>query len=135
MRRPGGATFPSVSVQEEMRFDDLALDYSLGEVLQALSVLEARGDLPQWALPYAAWLTTTLGLPAELPAYVVEATAATCQTQGYSLPMVVDGLRSLSAGGRVVPSCGMRTLRGFLEEWRRQLRQRRPMPKFSIRPR
>ena len=124
-----------MSLQEGTRFDDLTLDYSVGEVLQALSVLGARGDLPQWALPYTAWLATALSLPPDVPPYVVEAAAATCQAQGYSLPMVVDGLRSLSAGGPVTPSCGMRTLKGFLEEWRRQLRQRRPMPKFSIRPR
>lgn len=124
-----------MSLQEEMRFDDLTLDYSVGEVLQALSVLETRGDLPQWALPYTEWLLATLSLPPDLPPYVVDAAAATCQTQGYSLPMVVDGLRSLSGGGSVAPSCGMRTMRGFLEDWRRQLRQRRPMPKFSIRPR
>lgn len=124
-----------MSLQEETRFDDLTLDYSVGEVLQALSVLGARGDLPRWALPYAEWLAWTLSLPPDLPPYVVEAAAATCQAQGYSLPMIVDGLRTLSAAGPAAPSCGMRTMRGFLEEWRRQLHRRRPMPKFSIRPR
>lgn len=135
MYRGNGATVCTVSIQETT-FDDLALDYSLGEVLQALSVLEARGELPQWSIPYAEWLTAVLALPPELPTYVVEASAATCQANGYTLPMIVDGLRALvSGGGAPVPSCGMRTLRGFLEGWRKELRRRRPMPKFSVRPR
>lgn len=131
------ATFCHVSLQEAQLFDDLTLDYSLGEVLQALSVLDARGEPPQWSIPYAEWLSHTLTLPSDVPPYVVEAAAATCQAHGYSLPMVVDGLQALAAGGYggTMPSCGMRTLRGFLEEWRKQLRQRRPVPKFSVRPR
>jgi hypothetical protein len=131
------ATFCDVSIQEQQLFDDLTLDYSLGEVLQALSVLGARGEPPQWSIPYSEWLSHTLTLPPDVPPYVVEAAAATCQAHGYSLPMVVEGLQALAAGGYGggMPSCGMRTLRGFLEDWRKQLRQRRPMPKFSIRPR
>lgn len=123
-----------MSIREEQRFDHLELDYSLGELLQALSVLETRGDLPRWAVPYAQLLSSALELPPDLPPYVVEAAATACQTHGYTLPMVADGLRSLADGGRA-PGCGMRTLRGFLEEWRKQLRQRRPAPKFTIRPR
>lgn len=126
-----------MSLQGEQLFDDLTLDYSLGELLQALSVVEARGEPPQWSIPYAEWLSQVLGFPPDVPPYVVEAAAATCQSHGYSLPMVVDGLNALADGGYsgAMPKCGMRSLRGFLEDWRKQLRQRRPVPKFSVRPR
>jgi hypothetical protein len=124
-----------VALREEQRFDDLALDYSVGEVLQALSVREARGDMPQWAVSYAQLLATALLLPPDLPPHVVEATAAACQAHGYPLPMVVQALRALMDDTTAAPECGMRTLRGFLEEWRKQLKTRRPMPTFSIRPR
>lgn len=126
-----------MSLQGEQLFDDLTLDYSLGEVLQALSVLEARGEPPQWSIPYVEWVSEMLTFPPDVPPYVVEAAAATCQSHGYSLPMVVDGMHALAEGGYSggAPNCGMRTIRGFLEEWRNELRQRRPMPKFSVRPR
>lgn len=126
-----------MSLQGEQLFDDLTLDYSLGELLQALSVVAARGEPPQWSIPYAEWLSQVLAFPPDVPPYVVEAAAATCQSHGYSLPMVVDGLNALADGGYsgAVPNCGMRSLRGFLENWRKQLRQRRPVPKFSVRPR
>lgn len=109
----------------------------MGEVLQALSVLDARGEPPQWSIPYAEWLAHTLTFPPEVPPHVVEAAAATCQSHGYSLPIVVDGLRALADSGysSVMPNCGTRTLRGFLDNWRQELRQRRPPPKFTVRPR
>jgi hypothetical protein len=124
-----------VALREEQRFDDLSLDYSLGEMLQALSVRETRGDLPAWAVPFAELLVTALQLPPDLPTYAVEAAAVACRSNGYTLPIIVDGLRSVAEDRSSIPSCGLRTLRGFLEDWRRQLRGRRPTPIFSIRPR
>ena len=123
-----------MTVATEHRFDDLALDYTVGEVLQALSVRETRGDLPQWAIPYVAYLATTLVLRPEVPQYVVEAAAVTCQQLGYTIPLAVDALRWTTEGTSSRPR-GLRSLRGFLEEWRRQLHQRRPKPVFMIRPR
>lgn len=126
-----------MSLQREDLFDDLTLDYSVGEVLQALSVLDARGEPPQWSIPYVEWLAHTLTFPPEVPPYVVEASAATCQSHGYSLPMIVDGLREVADSGYSSgrPNCGTRSLRGFLESWRSELRQRRPLPKFRVLPR
>ena len=123
-----------MSLREDVLFDDLVLDFSFGEVFQALSTRETRGVLPKWAIPYVEVLATTLSFPDDVPQYVVAAADAACRAHGYILPPIVSGLRFVASGGSGVPDCGMRNLRGFLEEWRAQLRQLRPAPQFVLRP-
>lgn len=111
-------------------FDDLAVDYSTGQVIEALSILEGRGELPKWAVPHVDLVVRTLVTWPSLPAHVGQAAGAACQAQSYTLEVIVGGLRYVAEKGMASPACNARALRSYLTEWRKQLRTLRPPPRF-----
>ncbi|MHB8219445.1 MAG: hypothetical protein ACYDHU_03870 [Acidimicrobiales bacterium] len=114
-------------------FDDLAVDYSAGQVMEALSILEVRGELPQWALPHIAAVEAVLVAAGGSPLYVGESADAVCKKNGYVLASLMDGLHNLSLDGTLGAGCPIRTVRSFLSEWRKMMRASRPAPKFTPR--
>ena len=113
-------------------FDDLAFDYAAGQALEALSILESRGDLPSWAGPQLDVLAGILEAPGAVPAYMSEAADKVCRSHGYQLSAIIAAMRNLAAQGPT-PGAGLRTLLGFIGEWRKEVRAVRPPPKFTAR--
>lgn len=111
-------------------FDELGFDYSLGQALEGLSILELRGRLPTWAITHVSLLEAALASPEGVPSHVTQAAAAACQAHGYSIPILVDELHNMASIDSVGAGLSIRTLRAFLVEWRMQMRKLRPVPKF-----
>jgi len=124
-----------VSSGEGDEFDELGFDYSLGQVLEGLSILELRGRLPNWAIPHVSLLEATLASPEGVPSHVAQAAAAACQAHGYRIPILVGELHNMASIDSVGAGLSIRTLRAFLVEWRAEIRKRRPAPKFRQQPR
>jgi hypothetical protein len=114
-------------------FDDLAVDYSTGQVMESLSILEVRGELPGWAGPHIAAVEAVLGAAGGLPPYVGQCADRVCKQNGYVLASIIGGLQHLSANGTPGVGCPTRTVRSFLSEWRKAMRAARPAPKFTPR--
>lgn len=119
-----------MSLAQQLVFDDVALDYSIGQVLEALSILEGRGQLPGWAGPYVMAVEGAFLSRSTLPPYVLQAVTLTCQEHEYTVPTITGGLYSVATEGTTGPLCTIRTLRTFLFGWRKQLRSLRPPPRF-----
>lgn len=124
-----------MSTTEEQHYDDLAIDYSLGQVLEGFSILDTRGELPNWVIPHVEMVATTLSTSASLPAHVGQSVALTTQEQSFTPEQIVAGLRHVAANGVADPTCNLRSMHNYLAAWRKQLRALRPPPRFSQRPR
>jgi len=117
----------------EAAFDDLALDLAIGQALEALSVVEARREMPDWGVPYLSYLVEVLTSLSVLPPHVWTGVATVCRSHGYSYNELVGALRSLATTGVAPPGTAFRTLRTFPPEWRAQEKALRPPPRFSAR--
>ncbi|MDA8359262.1 MAG: hypothetical protein M0Z95_23830 [Actinomycetota bacterium] len=115
--------------------DDLAVDYSIGQVMEALSILEIRGELPKWALPHVSAVESVLSPSGVYPPYVGQCATRVCQQHGFVLDAIVGGLHELVLDGTTGSGCPIRTVRTFLSGWRKEMRASRPTPKFTPRPR
>jgi len=120
-----------VSSGQGHEFDELGFDYSLGQALEGLSILELRGRLPTWAISHVSLLEAVLASPDGVPSYVTQAATAACQAHGYSMAILVDELRNMASIDSVRAGLSIRTLRAFLVEWRLQMRKLRPVPRFG----
>lgn len=85
-----------MSSGESDEFDELGFDYSLGQVLEGLSILELRGRLPNWAIPHVSLLEVTLAFPDGVPSYVTQAATEACQAHGHSMAIPVAKLRNMA---------------------------------------
>ncbi len=124
-----------MSTPNSQGYDDLATDYSLGQVLEAFSILDVRGELPGWAGPHITMVASTLAARATLPPYVAQAAAKSTEQNGISATAVVAGLQFALANGKSTPRCTVRSMRAFLADWRKQLHTLRPPPRFTPRGR
>jgi hypothetical protein len=122
-----------VSLPQDQQYDDLAIDYSIGQVLEAFSILEVRSELMKWSLPHIAMVANTLASASVLPPHVGQSVAVTSQHESFTPTQIVAGLQHVASTGAASPTCNLRSLRSYLTEWRRQLRALRPAPKFSQR--
>jgi len=85
-----------VSSVQGHEFDVLGFDYSLGQALDGLSILELRGRLPAWAIPHVSLLEVTLAFPDGVPSYVTQAATEACQAHGHSMAIPVAKLRNMA---------------------------------------
>jgi len=114
--------------------DDLAVDYSIGQVMEALSILEFRGELPEWALPHISAVESVLRASGVYPTYVEQSANRVCQQHGFVLDSIIGGIHELVLDGTTGTGCPIRTVRAFLDAWRKEMRASRPTPKFTPRP-
>ncbi len=114
-------------------FDDLAIDYSLSQVLEAFSVLDVRGELPSWANPHMMMVAGTLTARDSLPSHVADAATKATQEDGIGATAVASGLQFAMENGRAGPVCSLRSMRTYLSDWRKQLQKLRPPPRFNPR--
>ena len=134
-----GAGFQEIEYRVEMTnsagqpLDDLAIDYSTSQVTEGISILETRGELPKWAVPHIVAVVGVLQAQGSYPPHVGQSADRACRQNGYVLSLIVSGLEGLATTGASGANCPLRTLRGFLTEWRRLMRASRPAPKFTPR--